>query len=50
MTWHGVPMRAKRSPAAIALPIAAVNVVGDIASGLRARSLPPGSAGYFWAG
>jgi len=49
MTWHGVPMRqAVATSAALALPIAAVNVAGYIASGLHARGLPPGSAGYVW--
>jgi uncharacterized membrane protein YfcA len=49
MTWHGVPMRqAVATSAALALPIAAVNVVGYIASGLHVRGLPPGSAGYVW--
>jgi uncharacterized membrane protein YfcA len=49
MTWHGVPMRqAVATSAALALPIAAVNVVGYVASGLHARGLPPGSAGYVW--
>jgi len=49
MTWHGVPMRqAVATSAALALPIAAVNVAGYIASGAHASGLPEGSAGYVW--
>lgn len=49
MTWHGVPMRqAVATSAALALPIAAVNVAGYVASGGHAPGLPAGTAGYVW--
>ncbi|MBA2961859.1 MULTISPECIES: sulfite exporter TauE/SafE family protein [Ramlibacter] len=49
MTWYGVPMRnAVATSAALGVPIAAVNVVGYVASGAHAAGLPPGSAGYVW--
>ena len=49
MTWHGVPMRhAVATSAALALPIAMVNVAGYIASGVHVPGLPAGSAGYVW--
>jgi len=49
MTWYSVPMReAVATSAALGVPIAAANVTGYIASGLRAAGLPAGSVGYVW--